>query len=98
MKWEHINILQRKAISSGLAQRKQLKEIAEITGLDPTSISKEIIRNRIKIKQGTRKKNHVKGCLDSLDAVMDVLKNIRDANTIVSNTKLKPLKRRQIDG
>lgn len=52
MKWEHINFLQRKAIVSGLAQHKSLKEIAEITELDPTSISKEIVRNRSKVRQG----------------------------------------------
>ena len=63
MKWEHINILQRKAINSGLAQHKSLKEIAEMTGLDPTSISKEIIRNRIKVKQGTRKNEACKKIL-----------------------------------
>lgn len=54
MKWEHINIIQRKAIASGLAQHKSLKEIAEITELDPTSISKEISRNRIKIYKGKK--------------------------------------------
>ena len=55
MKWEHINILQRRAIASGLAQNKSLKEIAEMVELDPTSVSKEIIRNRIKTKEGTKK-------------------------------------------
>ena len=63
MKWEHINILQRKAIVSGLAQHKSLKEIAEIVGLDPTSVSKEIIRNRIKTRQGTKKNDACKKVL-----------------------------------
>lgn len=54
MKWEHINILQRKAIASGLSRQKSLKEIAEITNLDPTSISKEISRNRIKTYKGKK--------------------------------------------
>lgn len=54
MKWEHINILQRKAIASGLSRHKSLKEIAEITNLDPTSISKEISRNRIKTYKGKK--------------------------------------------
>ena len=54
MKWEHINILQRKAIASGLSKHKSLKEIAEITNLDPTSISKEISRNRIKTYKGKK--------------------------------------------
>ena len=43
-----------KAIASGLAQHKSLKEIAEITQLDPTSISKEISRNRIKTYKGKK--------------------------------------------
>ena len=55
MKWEHINILQRKAIASGLSKQKSLKEIVEITNLDPTSISKEISRNRIKDYTKTNK-------------------------------------------
>ena len=55
MKWEHLNTLQRKAISSGLSQNKSLKEIAEIVELDPTSVSKEITRNRVKTRIGTRK-------------------------------------------
>jgi len=55
MKWEHINIIKRRAIVSALAHHYSLKEIAELTDLDPTSISKEIIRNRTKIKMGKRK-------------------------------------------
>ena len=55
MKWEHINILQRKAIISGLAQHKSLKEIADIVELDPTSVSKEITRNRTLTRIGTRR-------------------------------------------
>ena len=63
MKWEHINILQRKAINSGLAQHKSLKEIADITGLDPTSVSKEITRNRIKVSNSNRKNDICKKIL-----------------------------------
>lgn len=63
MKWEHINILQRKAIASGLAQHKTLKEIAEITELDPTSVSKEIIRNRIKTRKGKKENETCKKVL-----------------------------------
>ena len=55
MKWEHINMLQRKAIISGLAQHKSLKEIADIVELDPTSVSKEITRNRTLTRIGTRR-------------------------------------------
>ena len=55
MKWEHINKLQRNAIASGLSHGKKLVEIAMSTELDPTSVSKEIKRNRIKIQMGTIK-------------------------------------------
>ena len=55
MKWEHINKLQRNAIASGLSRGKKLIEIAMSTELDPTSVSKEIKRNRIKIQMGTIK-------------------------------------------
>lgn len=44
--WKHINIEQRKIIASGIAHSYKVKEIAEGLGLDPTSISKEVKRNR----------------------------------------------------
>jgi len=46
-KWEHINFEQRKIISSGISHNKLLKEIAYDLNLDPTSISKEVKRNRV---------------------------------------------------
>ena len=63
MKWEHLNILQRRAIASGLARNKKLIEIAEEIETDPTSISKEIKRNRIKTKQGYKKNEACKKIL-----------------------------------
>ena len=47
--WKHINLEQRKLISSGIAHNDRLIEIAERLELDPRSISKEVRRNRIPI-------------------------------------------------
>ena len=44
--WKHINFEQRKVISSGIVHKYKVKEIAEALGFDPTSISKEVKRNR----------------------------------------------------
>lgn len=63
MKWEHLNILQRRAIASGLANKRKLIDIAKIVELDPTSVSKEIKRNRIKTKQGQKKNEACKHIL-----------------------------------
>ncbi len=52
MKWEHLTFDQRKVISNMLASRKKLYEIAHALDKDPTSISKEIKRNRVKCKDG----------------------------------------------
>ena len=51
-KWKHINFEQRKSILSGIAHNKKLCEIASILNLDPTSISKEVKRNRTLYKYG----------------------------------------------
>ena len=45
-KWKHINYDQRKSISSGIAHNMKLKYISELLDLDPTSISREVKRNR----------------------------------------------------
>lgn len=45
-KWKHITFEQRKIITSQLTKGAKLYEIAEILDLDPTSVSKEIKRNR----------------------------------------------------
>lgn len=51
-KWKHINLEQRKAILSGISHNKKLCEIADSLDLDPTSISKEVKRNRFLSKYG----------------------------------------------
>ncbi len=47
--WKHINLEQRKIISSGISHNKKLIEIAEELSLDPRSVSKEVRRNRIPV-------------------------------------------------
>ena len=47
--WKHINLEQRKLISSGIAHNDRLIEIAERLELDPRSISKEVRINRVPI-------------------------------------------------
>ena len=44
--WKHLTFEQRKVISNGISHNYKLKEIAESLGFDPTSISKEVKRNR----------------------------------------------------
>ena len=44
--WKHLTFEQRKVISNGISHNYKLKEIAETLGFDPTSISKEVKRNR----------------------------------------------------
>ena len=48
--WKHINFEQRKTIYSSISHNFKLIQIAELLDLDPTSISKEVKRNRIPIK------------------------------------------------
>lgn len=50
--WKHLTLEQRKVISSGISRNYKLKEIAETIGFDPTSISKEVKRNRDSISIG----------------------------------------------
>lgn len=50
--WKHINFEQRKTIASGIAHNYKVKEIATLIGIDPTSISKEVKRNRDMITVG----------------------------------------------
>ena len=47
--WKHINLEQRKLISSGIAHNDRLIEIAERLELDSRSISKEVRRNRVPV-------------------------------------------------
>ena len=51
-KFKHINFEQRKTIVSGITHNKKLCEIAAILDLDPTSIYKEVKRNRTICKYG----------------------------------------------
>ena len=51
--WKHINLEQRKLISSGIAHNDKLIEIAERLDLDPRSISKEVRRNRVPVDYTT---------------------------------------------
>ena len=44
--WKHLTLDQRKVIANGISHNYKLKEIAETLGFDPTSISKEVKRNR----------------------------------------------------
>lgn len=48
--WKHLTFEQRKIIASGISKTMKLKEIAELIDMDPTSVSKEVKRNRIPYK------------------------------------------------
>ena len=50
--WKHLTFEQRKVISNGISHNYKLKEITEALGYDPTSISKEVKRNRENITIG----------------------------------------------
>lgn len=46
-KGKHLTLISRRVIGNGLGQSRKLIEIANLLGVDPTTISKEIKRNRI---------------------------------------------------
>lgn len=50
--WKHLTFEQRKVISNGISHNYKLKEIAETLGFEPTSISREVKRNRESITIG----------------------------------------------
>ena len=50
--WKHLTFEQRKVIANGISHNYKLKDIAETLGFDPTSISKEVKRNRDTITIG----------------------------------------------
>lgn len=52
--WKHLTFEQRKTISSGISHGYKLKVIGENLMVDPTSISKEVKRNRIEISIGLK--------------------------------------------
>ena len=54
--WKHLNEDQRKLISSMLSKKMKLVEIADYLEMDPSSISKEIKRNRVLTKKGLKDK------------------------------------------
>ncbi|MCI6692229.1 MAG: helix-turn-helix domain-containing protein, partial [Clostridium sp.] len=60
-KGKHLRIEDRLIIEYGLDQNYTLKEIAERVGKDPTTISKEIKRNRF-LKVSKKKWNDIQPC------------------------------------
>ena len=52
--WKHLTFEQRKIISSGISHGYKLKDIGENLLVDPTSVSKEVKRNRIEISVGLK--------------------------------------------
>ena len=48
--WKHLNFENRKVIRSGIANHRFLFEISDQAQIDPTAISREVKRNRIKIR------------------------------------------------
>lgn len=50
--WNHLNFEQRKIIANGLAKHNSCVEIADLLEVDPTTVSKEIKRNRLVYKKG----------------------------------------------
>lgn len=50
-KWKHFNFEQRKIIKQGLSRDHKLVEISTLLEKDPTSVSKEIKRNRVEMHQ-----------------------------------------------
>lgn len=52
--WKHLTLEQRKVIASGISHGYKLKTIGENLLVDPTSVSKEVKRNRIEISIGLK--------------------------------------------
>ena len=52
--WKHFIFEQRKVISSGISHKSKVKNIGENLSVDPTSISKEVKRNRTEISIGLK--------------------------------------------
>lgn len=52
--WKHLILEQRKVIASGIAHNYKLKDIGGSLDFDPTSISKEVKRNRIEVSIGLK--------------------------------------------
>ena len=58
--FKHLTFEQRKVISNGISKNYKLKDIAEALGYDPTSISKEVKRNREKTSISSNTINCIK--------------------------------------
>lgn len=52
--WKHLTLEQRKVISSGISHENKLKQIGESLQVDPTSVSKEVKRNRVEVSIGLK--------------------------------------------
>lgn len=52
--WKHLTLEQRKVISSGISHENKLKQIGKSLQVDPTSVSKEVKRNRITTSTGLK--------------------------------------------
>lgn len=52
--WKHLTLEQRKTISSGISHNYKAKIIGENLLVDPTTVSKEVKRNRIEISNGLK--------------------------------------------
>ena len=52
--WKHLTFEQRKVIASGISHQYKLKHIGESLLVDPTSVSKEVKRNRFEISIGLK--------------------------------------------
>ena len=90
--WKHLTLEQRKVISNGISRNHKLKEIAETIGFDPTSISKEVKRNR----ESTTIGKNITNCKKTTDGLMcvlgvqkDIIINVVLLNTSTMRKKLK---------
>lgn len=52
--WKHLTFEQRKTISAGISHNYKLREIGENLLVDPTSVSKEVKKNRIETSVGLK--------------------------------------------
>lgn len=52
--WKHLTFKQRKTISSGISHEYKFKDIDERLFVVPTSVSKEVKRNRIEVSFGLK--------------------------------------------
>lgn len=84
--WKHLTFEQQKVIANGISHKYKLKEIAETLDFDPTSISKEVKRNRESTTIG-KKLPIVNKQIEGLLFVLVVVKNII-INVVLPNTNM----------